>query len=91
MRVVEALNVVEDRGSRLTVRGERLAFEQFALEGGEERLGDGIVKAIPATAQGRYDALLLAATAEGDTRVLAAMVRVMDDARIGTAIPQRHV
>jgi uncharacterized protein with ACT and thioredoxin-like domain len=47
MRVVEALNVVEDRGSRLTVRGERLAFEQFALQGGEERLGDGIVKAIP--------------------------------------------
>ena len=46
MGVVQALHVVEERCPCLGVRPESRAIEQLALQGGEERFGDGIVVAI---------------------------------------------
>src|SRR5712692_11577131 len=88
MGVVEPFDVLEDRCPRLGVGPKDGSIQQFALQGGEERLGDGIVKAIPARPHGRLNARLLTVLTERNARVLAALIGVMDDARIGMAIPE---
>ena len=40
--VVEAFDEVEEGGAGLVVGGEAGAVEEFAFEGGEERLGDRV-------------------------------------------------
>ena len=45
--VVEAFDVVEDGGAGLVADGEAGPVEEFGLEGGEERLGYGVVVGIP--------------------------------------------
>ena len=45
--VVEGLDVVEDLGAELGLRGPGAAVDQFLLQGREEALGDGVVEAVP--------------------------------------------
>ncbi len=42
MAVVERLDVLEHRGLQLEPRGPGAAVDEFLLERGEERLGDGV-------------------------------------------------
>ena len=83
VRVVPALDEVEDRDAGLGLRAEAVAIEQLAFERGEEALAHRVVVSVADRAHRRPDAGLAAALAEGDRRVLAALVGVMDDARAG--------
>src|SRR5579884_1131167 len=91
MGVVEALDVVEDGRSRLGACPEDVPLEQLTLQGGEPRFGDGVVKAIAATAERRHNACLLTPRPKGNARILAAVVRMVNHAGGGTPIPERHV
>lgn len=78
-RVVPPFDEVEDGDPRLRVAPEAMAIEQLALERREEALAHGVVVGVPHAAHRRADAGLAAASAEFDRRVLAALVRVMND------------
>src|SRR5438309_11887496 len=76
-RIVPAFDEVEDRDPRVGRRAEAVAIEQLALERREEALAHGVVVGIAHTAHRRSDAGLATAPAEGERRVLAALIRVM--------------
>jgi hypothetical protein len=61
-RVVEALQVVEDRHPSLGLGAEPLAVQQLAFQGGKEAPGDGVVIAVADRALGGDQAGLAAAT-----------------------------
>jgi hypothetical protein len=68
--VVEALQVVEDRGARLGAGREPGVVQQLALQGGEEALGDGVIEAAADRAHRGDQAGLAQAAAERQRRVL---------------------
>ena len=68
--VVPALDVLEDGEPRGGLRLEALAVEQLALERGEEALAHGVVVRVAHGAHRRAHAHRVAATAEGERRVL---------------------
>src|SRR2546428_647585 len=76
--VVPAFDEVEDGEARVGLRAEAFAIEQLALERREEALAQGVVVGIAYTAHRRPDASLATAAAEGERRVLAALIRVMN-------------
>src|SRR3712207_2719175 len=76
--IVERLAEVEDGHVGLGVGAQAGAGDQLAFEGGEEGLDEGIVVAIADRAHRDADPGLTAAAAEGQTGVLAAVVRVVD-------------
>jgi hypothetical protein len=47
LTVVEGLDVVEDGALQLTAGRPGAAADELLLQGGEERLRDGVVKAVP--------------------------------------------
>src|SRR5712692_7135069 len=77
-RIVPAFDEVEDGEARVGLRAEAFAIEQLALERREEALAQGVVVGIAHTAHRRPDASLATAAAEGERRVLAALIRVMN-------------
>src|SRR5438094_851281 len=77
-RVVPAFDEVEDGAARVGLGAEAFAIEQLALERREEALAHGVVVGIAHTAHRRPDAGLATAPAEGERRVLAALIRVMN-------------
>lgn len=89
--VVEAFDEVEAGGLGLGAGGEVAAVEQFALERGEEALGDRVVVAVADRAGGRAYAGFAAAPAEGERRILASLVAVMDRTGARPAVPDRHL
>ena len=89
-RVVEAFEVVEHRHACLGLRAEATSVEQLALEGAEEALAHRVVVRVADGPHRRSDACLLAAHAEGDGGVLAAVVGMVDDAA-RLALRDRHV
>ena len=78
MGVVPPLDKIEDGHPCFGVRGESVLFEQLAFEGGEETLTHSVVVAITDRAHRRTHPSLLAALAEGDRRVLTALVGMVD-------------
>ena len=62
--VVEAFYEVEDGGACLCAGVVGVAAEEFCFEGGEERLGDGIVIRVSSASHGGYDPGFLAAVPE---------------------------
>ncbi len=90
MGIVPALDEVEDRHAGLGLGVKRLLIEQLALERGKEALTHRVVVAVGHGAHGRSNPGLLAAQPEGDRRVLAALVRVMNDV-VGSSLSQGHV
>ena len=89
-RVVPALDEVEEGKPRVGVGAEALTIEQLALEGRKEALEHGVVERVADTAHRRPDTGFATPFAEGDGRVLAALVRVMNHVRRST-LPHRHV
>src|SRR5256885_15184881 len=77
-RVVPAFDEVEDGAARVGLGAEAFAIEQLAVERREEPLAIGVVVGIALTAHRRSDAGLATAPAEGERRVLAALIRVMN-------------
>src|SRR5207302_1943673 len=77
-RIVPAFDEVEDGEARVGLRAEAVAIEQLALERREEALAHGVVVGIAHTAHRRPDAGLATAPTEGERRVLAALMRVMN-------------
>src|SRR3989475_12041586 len=88
--VVPAFDEVEDGEARVVLRAEAFAIEQLALERREEALAHGVVVGIAYTAHRRPDASLATAAAEGERRVLAALIRVMNH-RGRSALRDGHV
>src|SRR5262249_39058410 len=79
VRVVPALDEFEDGQARLNLGVEALAIEELALERREEALTERVVVRVADGSHRRPDAHLAAALAEGERRVLAALIRVMND------------
>ena len=80
MGVVEPLDVIEERESGGAPRREAVTSEQLAFERGEEALSRRIVEAIAATAHRADEPGFAQPPSEGQARVLASLVRVMNDA-----------
>ncbi len=55
LRAVPALDEIEDRGAGGGPRGPGCGIEEFAFEGGEERLGQSVVTALPGAADRQAD------------------------------------
>ena len=79
VRVVPALDEIEDGEAGLGVGRKRVAVQEFALEGCEETIADRIVVAIAGRAHGRPDCHFLASFPESDRGVLASLVGMMND------------
>ena len=70
MRVVPALDEVDDGHAGLGLGGEAAAVQELALEGGEEALTESIVVGVPDAPHRRPDPGLAAAEPKGDRGVL---------------------
>jgi len=71
MRVVPALDEIEDRHARLGLGLEGSPVEQLAFEGGEEALAHRVVKTVAHRTHRRPHPGLLAALAEGKRGILS--------------------
>ena len=71
VRIVPALQPLEDRHPRFGLAAEPSPVEHFALERGEKALGHGIVIRIADGAHGGHHAGVAASFAEGAAGVLA--------------------
>jgi hypothetical protein len=60
-----------------------VTVEELAFQGGEEALGDGVVECVADGAHRGDQTGLTQPTAEGEAGVLAAVVAVVDQARVG--------
>jgi len=90
MSVVETLDEFEDGHPSLGLSAELIAIEQFALEGGEEAFGHGVVEAVADRSHRRAHAGLPAALAERNRSVLAALIGMVHDIE-RTAPTERHI
>src|SRR5208337_2401242 len=90
MRVVPALDEIEDRHASLGPGLETAPVEQLALEGGEKTLAHGVVEAISYRTHRRPHAYLLAALAKRERSVLADLVGVVNYV-VRASLSQRHV
>ena len=79
VRVVPALDELEDRHTRLGLRLETVPVNQLAFERGKEALGHRIVVAIADRPHRRPHTHQSAALAEGERGVLTALVAMMDN------------
>jgi hypothetical protein len=79
MRVVPALDEIEDGEACLGVGPEGVAVDELALERGKEALTHRIVVAIAGRAHGRPDSHFFASFPESDRGVLASLIGVVDD------------
>ncbi len=89
-RVVEAFDEVEHGQLGHGTIGELRAVEQLAFERGEEALAHGVVVAVADRSHGRPDSGFAAAPTKLGRGVLAALVRVVDDASSRPALFDGH-
>jgi hypothetical protein len=75
LAVVEGLDVLEHCGLELEPRRPGAAVDEFFLEGGEERLGDGVVVGVSAGAHRDRDPGLVRGPAERERHVLPGLNR----------------
>src|SRR6266487_3135731 len=78
--IVPTFDEVEEGEARVGLGAEAFAIEQLALERREEALTHGVVVGVAHTAHRRANAGLAAAPAEGERRVLATVIRMMNHA-----------
>ena len=90
MRVVPTFQPRKHGHTRLDLAAKSLPVDDLALQRRKKRLRHRVIVRIPDRPHGGHDAGFPAAFAKRVTRVLAAMVRVMDDID-GTALRDRHV
>jgi hypothetical protein len=90
MRIIPALNELEDGESCFALSLEAMLDEQLALERRVEALAHRIVVAVANRTHRRTDTRFATALAEGDRGVLAALIGVVNDVRGPTPI-DRHI
>src|ERR1700757_283231 len=90
VRVIPALDEIEHRHACLGLSLETVALEQLAFERGEKALAHRIIEAIAHRAHRGPHPGLLAASAEGQRGILAALIRMMNHAA-RTPLSERHV
>src|ERR1039458_1589626 len=78
VRIVPALDEVEDRHSCLGLSLEAAAGEQFAFQGGKEALAHRVIETVADRTHRGSHAGLLTAHPEGDRGVLGALVGMMN-------------
>ena len=79
MRIVPALDELEDCELRFGMRAKCCAIDEFTFECRKEALTHCVVVAIADRTHRRTDTGLLTAPPERDRRVLCALIRMMDD------------
>src|SRR6187401_3652514 len=84
-RVVEALDVTEEREPRLVARGEGATLDELVLDRRDAALGAGIVPGVALRAHAGHDPRDAQRPAHRDRGVLRATVRVVHEARLGLA------
>src|SRR3954451_18379479 len=89
--VVEPLDVIEQREAGGAPRREAVASQQLAFERGKEALGRRVVEAIATAAHRADESDFAQPSPEGQTGVLASLVRVMNDTLRWSASPDGHV
>src|SRR5262245_48766703 len=87
---IEDFDVVKESRAGLRLCRERLASQQFALEGGKEALGHGVVIAVADRPHRAADADGPTALAEEQRRLLAAMIGVVNDVTPCSPLPDCH-
>lgn len=88
--VVPSFNPGEDGDVCLGLGLPAASGDELALQAGKEALGHGVVVGIASTVHGGAHTHVLTALAKGQTGVLAALVRVVNDG-VGFAGVQDHV
>src|SRR5579883_3615663 len=91
LAVVEDLNVLEQGSPGHEARQERLAGQEFALQGRKEALSHRVVITVADRSHRAADAHRLTAFAKEQRGILAAMIRMVNDAFARLAIPDRHL
>jgi hypothetical protein len=91
LAVGEVLDVLEERRTRVDVGAEGPLGEQFTLQGRKEAFRHGVVVTIAHRPHRAADAHRLTAFPQQQRSVLAAMIRMVDEASVGTAVPNRHL
>src|SRR3954453_23152988 len=76
--IVEAFDEAEAGHACLDLRGKAASLEQFAFEGGKEALAQGVIVSVPDRAHREPYAGFLAALAESQRGILAALIGMMD-------------
>jgi hypothetical protein len=90
LSIKERLDVLEDSGGKLGSHLPVLPVEQFNVQGSEEALSYSIIQGITNVAHRPQDAYLLESLPERQGGVLATVVRVMNQAQGGLAVPYSH-
>lgn len=83
VRIVVAVDVIEEFGLRVLQVEERAALEHFAFEGGDERFGPGIIVGVSPGRHALAKTGPLEGGAEGGAGILAATIAVEDDGLAG--------
>jgi len=92
MGIVEPFDVLKEREPGGIARREAVACEQLAFEGGEETLRHRVVEAVAPAARRRDQTGVAQTLAEGEARVLAPLVRVVNHSRARRSpLPQCHL
>jgi hypothetical protein len=89
--VVEALDVLEDRRPRYLPGWPAAPLEKLRLEGGDERLGEGVVVGRAHPTRRGYQPFILEPLSERQRSVLHSSVRVVHEPRSGLAPRDRHL
>ena len=89
--IVPTFDPFKDRQLRLDLRAKVAPIEQLTFQRGEKRFGHGVVVRISDRTNGWHDAHFAAALAEGEARVLRAVIGMMNHSVLGPALCERHV
>jgi len=89
--VVEPFEIVEERRPCRPMRRKASPLKQFAFERGEETFHQRIVVTVAPTPPRGEDARVVESLPEDETRVLAAVIRVVNQTRLRSAACDCHV
>jgi len=89
--IIPTFDPFKDRQLRFGLRAKGAPIEQLTFQSGEKRLGHGVIVGIADRTDGWHDAHFSAALAEGEARVLRAVIGMMDDTLLRPALCERHV
>ena len=89
-RIVEPLDVIKDINSCFIARAVSASADSIVLHPREEALHDGVVVALAQATHAAFDAVVSQQLLELLTRVLAALVAMMQEPGVGLSSPDRH-
>jgi hypothetical protein len=89
--VVKNFDPLEDGGAGFGVGGEGAAMDQFAFEAAPEAFHGGVVVAVATSTHARHGPRLGQALPVIAAGVLDALIGVMEQSAVGTALRERHV